>query len=132
MQQNNLMLLEQLLGMSGSVWLPVAMLVGLLLALIFRPNTIHNLTLFRAACWLLGLSLIAPTAINLLLTAASVNSYGGSPYGLAGNTPPFLYACANAIGPMLQGACILAGLFSLIPPVVPRHSMADPLKHPLE
>jgi hypothetical protein len=130
--QQNMMMLEQLLGLSGNAWLPVTMLVGLLLALIFRPNTIHNLTLFRAACWLLGLSLIAPTVINLLLTMASVNSYGGSPYGLAGNAPPFLYACGTAIGPVLQGASILCGLFSLLPPAAARHDVAGPVKHPLE
>jgi hypothetical protein len=130
--QQNTMLLEQLLGLNGSVWLPVTMLAGLLLALIFRPNTIHNLSLFRAACWLLALSLVVPAVLNLVLEASSVNSYGGSGYGISGNAPPFLLACVSVLGPIMQGASILCGLFSLIPPVLPRQNVTGPAKHPLE
>ncbi len=96
--QQNMMFLEQLLGLSGSVWLPVAMLVGLLLALIFRPNTIHNLSLFCAACWLLALSVMVPSMLNLLMTMSAMNSYGGSGFGLQGSAPPFLYACVTRSG----------------------------------
>jgi hypothetical protein len=130
--QQNMMMLEQLLGLSGSAWLPVTILVGLLLVLIFRPNTIHNLMLFRMACWLLGSSIIAPPVINLLAAMSAASSFGGPSYGLAASASPFLFACASALGTILLGASILCGLFSLLPPAAARRDATGPVKHPLE
>jgi hypothetical protein len=127
-----LMYLEQLFGRSGSAWLPVTMLGGLLLALIFRPGNIHNLYLFRAACWLLALSVIVTPLLNLLLSLMTVNFPGGMRFGSSPSGPQFIYVCVNAVGPIMQGASILCGLFSLIPPATPRPYVAGPVKHPLE
>jgi hypothetical protein len=126
-----MMFFERLIGLVGSVWLPVTMLAGLLLALIFRPNTIHNLFLFRTACLLLALSVIVGPVLHLLLMAANFpggfQNYGSNQIGL-----PFLSACINALGPILQGVSILCGLFSLIPPMVPHGQVPGPVKHPLD
>jgi hypothetical protein len=126
-----MMYLQQLLGSGGSGWVSVTMLGGLLLVLIYRPNSIHNLFLFRAACWLLALSLVATPCLNLLLGLMMVSVSGGMRFGSTSG-PEVLHFCANAVGPVLQGASILCGLFSLIPPISPRRYESGPVKHPLE
>jgi hypothetical protein len=126
-----LMYLQQLLGRSGEGWLSVTLLVGLLLALIFRPNTIHNLFLFRAACWLLALSVVIPPMSNLMISLFGVSRSGAFRMGTSFSEAQLLVACTNTLGFIMQGASILCGLFSLLPPIS-RQSYANPVKHPLE
>jgi hypothetical protein len=129
MSPQDLMYLEQLVG-RGGFWLPVTMLAGLLVALIFRPETIHNLFLFRASCWILVLSMIVPSLSNILLSGYN-NLYSGIRINPSAEVQ-MVAACLNAIGPVMQGTSIICGLFSLIPPMIPRRPFAGPVKHPLE
>jgi hypothetical protein len=120
---SELLYVQQILTQTVNVWLPVTLLVGLLTALIFKPDAISSRTLFSAACWLLGLSLIVSPMLIILIGPYlnfTTSARGGfnTPSGLS----PLLIACMNSIGPMMQGASILCGLFSLIPRSA-RHSM---------
>ncbi len=125
-----LMYLEQLLGRGNSVWMSVALLIGFLLVLIFRPNTIHHPILFRAACWLLALAVVVPPCLSLLL---SLGSPGGYPGRMSQSFElSFFMACVNLTGPLLQGGCIICGLTALIPPLGRRWEPSGPAKHPLE
>jgi hypothetical protein len=69
--------------------------------------------------------------LSLLLSTLSMNfsrGYYGSPSAMT----PILMTFTNAVGPMLQGACIICGLLALIPPMAPRGPIPGPVKHPME
>jgi hypothetical protein len=127
------MYLEQIFGRGNGVWLSVSLLIGLLVAVIFRPNTIHNPMLFRAACWLLALAVVSPPAVTLLISLYSAGMPGrGMGMGFPGSEVPFLMACANFLGPLLQGSSIICGLTALLPPITSRPPMTGPARHPME
>jgi Na+-translocating ferredoxin:NAD+ oxidoreductase RnfD subunit len=125
-----MMYLEQLFGRGNTLWVSVTLLMGFLLVLIFRPNTIHRPILFRVACWLLALTVVVPACVSLLL---SLCSPGGYPGRMSQNFElSFFMACANLTGPILQGACVICGLTALLPPLSQRWEPTGPARHPLE
>ncbi len=125
-----LMYLQQLFGRGNSISISVTLLIGFLLVLIFRPNSIHRPLLFRLACWLLALTVVVPASLSLLLSLGF--SGGGYPGRMSpGSEMSFAIACANFTGPVLEGACIICGLTALLPPMT-RPAPTGPAKHPLE
>jgi hypothetical protein len=127
-----LMYLEQLFGRGNSGWMSAAMLLGLLLVLVFRPNAIRRPILFRVTCWLLALTVVIPPFLSLLLSLSLPSGSSGYSMRAAGANLSFIFACANFIGPVLQGACILCGLTALMPPLSRCDDPTGPAKHPLE
>jgi hypothetical protein len=124
------MFLEQLLGVGNSAWVSVAMLCGLLVTLIFRPNSIRNPFLFRTACWLFGLSMILSPLLNMILNMLRSSFMGA---GMRPNESELLVFCAAAVGPIMHGVSILCGLLSLLPSTMSeRLEESGPVKHPLE
>jgi hypothetical protein len=127
-----LMYLEQIFGRGGN-WLSVTILAGLLIAVIFRPNTIYRPTLFRVACWLLAVSVAVTPLLNLFLSVISFTAGGrGMGFGSPGSEFQFFMACGQVVGPLLQGGSIICGLTSLLPPLRPRPPFDGPAKHPME
>jgi hypothetical protein len=131
--QQQMMFLQQLLGRSGANWLSVTLLVGLLAALIFRPGAIHNLLLFRVAFWLLALSVIVSPLMSLFLSMFPMNFGGNVQYGFnsSSSVTEFLLGSVNVLAAAMEGASIVCGLLSLLPPT-PRRSLAEPVKHPMD
>jgi hypothetical protein len=125
---NETLFISQLLQQVGSGWLPAVMLVGMLLALLFKPERVQSWALFRLSCWLLAVSIIIMPVMNVLLgfmggSATSFRSSGIMPEA-------FIFYTMYAISPILQGISMICGLLSMIPngsrlPLVPP-------KHPLE
>ena len=79
--QNELYYLMQLLG-GGQGLLQVAFLAGLLLIPVFKPERIHKPGLFKVACLLFAISIMAPSAISLIFS--SIPGFPGFPSGALG------------------------------------------------
>lgn len=130
--QQPMMLLDQLLNRTSGNWLSVTLLVGLLLALIYRPGSIHNLFLFRVACWLLALSVVVSPLMRMFISMFPMNFSGNSPYGMSpSSTYQFLSASVYVVEAGLEGASLICGLLSLLPPMS-RQNYAEPVKHPMD
>jgi formate hydrogenlyase subunit 3/multisubunit Na+/H+ antiporter MnhD subunit len=122
---------QQLLRGSGEGWFEVTLLASLFLVLIFRPERIENRALFRAACLLFALAIIAPPALRLgvSLLAGSLQSVY-QPYRSMPIESPIVLSLLGVVKPALLGASVLCGLLSLFPgKPQPR---AEPARHPLE
>jgi hypothetical protein len=121
--------LQLFFGNNGS-WLTITVLAGLFVALIFRPKSIQNIMLFRAACVLFVASIAATPFLNILSSMLGPNLSGGG-YGSSSDSR-FLFSAINAIGPVLLGASVFCGLFALIPATTFRRDEDGPAKHPME
>jgi hypothetical protein len=114
---NELLLLRQLLGTAGDIWLSVTLLAGFIVVLVFRPERVQQWSLFRSACWMLALSVVIPPVLNVLFT---LSTNPGSPsWGMRSSSGEFslIFYCSSLVSPSLQGLGILFGLLSLIPKI---------------
>jgi hypothetical protein len=124
-----LLMLRQLLGQTSPNYAQVAMLIGLLLVVIYRPERIRLHGMFRAACALLAISLVLPplvaAAVGLLATTASsmARSTGSDYMMLAG--------LLNVVEPALVAISIFLGIYSLLPPLQ-HDDRAGPAHHPID
>jgi hypothetical protein len=107
------LMLRQLGGFFGTteVWLGVAYLVGMFAVLVFRPQQIENVYLFRVSYILFGLNLIVPGVLNAL---ASLTTMGG---GLRGGGDPAIamtvFQFTAVLAKILLGLSIIFALSSL-------------------
>lgn len=127
--------LEMLLsGMTSGGWLSVALLLGLLTALLFRPERISNWPLFRLAGMLFAFSLIIGPLLQAAIYLLSGLSTGPVyPIGSAGSEGPLLRlfgVLLNLAPAVLQGFSILFALMALdgqrqasLPHNPPRHPL---------
>ncbi len=109
----------------------VAMLVGLLLVAIYRPERICLPGMFRLSCVLLAVSiLVTPITMAIMSTMMGVS---GSGMGRPGNASEFalLFSLLQIIEPILVALSICFGIFSLLPSACERHR-SGPRQHPLE
>jgi hypothetical protein len=125
-----LQLLSQAVS-SGGGWLTAVLLLGLLVALLFRRERINNWVLFRLSCCLLAASVIVPPILNVLLnlTGSSMPITGSGAFART-STNYAVAMFAYALSPILQGTSILCALLAMVP------SCSDvevsPPKHPLD
>lgn len=81
---SELLFLRQLFSQFSPNYLPVAMLAGILVVVIYRPERIHRRSMFRLSCVLLAASIVAPSiisAIGGLLAAATSGTGRGAGQG---------------------------------------------------
>jgi hypothetical protein len=129
---SELLFLRQLLSPQPAPnYTQVAILVGLLLAAIYRPERIYLRGMFRLSCVLLAASIpvtaIATAVMNSMMsTSTSVVGRNGSPAELM-----LLSSLLQVVEPVLVGLSLCFGLFSLLP----AHGHQDrsgPKQHPLD
>jgi len=122
--------LQQILGAASGLG-QAALMTGLFIVLIFRPERIRSRTLFYLACWSFALSILLPPMINLLLGAMGAGFVVG-PRGLPGPGASSLVSMIGiGSGPGLYGLSVLLALLALVPG--PRQQTPfQPPKHPLE
>lgn len=122
-------ILQQLLGASSWYWTPMALLVCLFLVLILRPERIHRLGRFKAACLLLALAIVAPSVLSFLAFAAMIPRVAS----LSGTTDLWLViqGMNGSLGPILVGVGTFLGLTALMPSES-RSPFSEPPRHPLE
>ena len=124
-----LLYLTQLSSSLGSGWLPAVMLGGLLLALLFKPDRIHNWPLFRFSCCFLAVSILTTPMLNVFVNFFTMQD-GLTSYRSTMSQFPFIITAIYALTPILQGISILCGLLSMIPTA--STLPLNPPKHPLE
>jgi hypothetical protein len=109
----------------------LAMLAGLLLAIIYRPERIRFPRMLRVSCLLLAVSIIVnPVATAAFNAVAPTANYAmGSPR--ASSDLVMLYQTIQIVEPILVALSIVFGLFSLIPSSR-RQSRSAPEQHPLD
>jgi hypothetical protein len=121
-------MLRQLLGQLSPNYAQVAMLVGLLLVVIYRPERIRLLGMFRASCVCLAVSIVLPplvgAIVGLLVPAMS---------GMPRNSSDFmiLIGLLNVVEPALVAISICLGIFSLLP-LLRRTTAPGPAQHPVD
>jgi hypothetical protein len=120
--------LRQLFSFGTTDWLKVAMLLGLLAVLIYRPERVRRPAAMTCACWLFALSIVIPPVLNALVGIA-VDTGMSTRYRSSAQSPE-LITLVIAVGPMLFGISVLLSLLSLVPARSKRP--AGPAKHPLE
>jgi hypothetical protein len=121
----------QILNQTGNGWLTSVLLLGLLLALLFKQQRVYNWTLFRVSCWLLAASIIIPPTLNVFMNLTNGSGMPVTGSGMFGRTSAnYEVICIFALGPILLGISIISGLFAMIPRDY-RQPLTPP-KHPLE
>ena len=116
-------------GNAGNGWLTSVMLVGLLLALIIKPERVNNWALFRVSCWLLAASIVTPPILNAFINITSGSAAAIRPPSI-GSSDYLIMTCIYALGPILLGISIICGLLAMIP--TGYGPPLTPPKHPLE
>ncbi len=110
---SELLVLRQLFSQVTPNYCQVAVLAGLLLVAIYRPERIRALGMFRAACVILAISIVVPAVtsalVTLLMTAA------GNVRGSSSSDYMILLNLLNAVEPALVAISICLGIFSLLP-----------------
>ena len=112
---NSAMLLGQLLGGAARVWLDVALVAAVMLAIIFRPERIRNVSLFQFGCGLWALSNIAP---NLVVFLGESTVSTRSSMGMGTGSDPGLGVLTKVVmltGPVLFALAFLCIVFALLP-----------------
>ena len=71
-----LLMLRQLLGQFSPNYAQVAMLAGLLLVVIYRPERIQLLGMFRTSCVLLAISIVLPSLVGAIVGIICVRHVG--------------------------------------------------------
>lgn len=116
-------------GNAGNGWLTPVLLVGLLLALLFKPERVNNWALFRVSCWLLAVSIVTPPILNTFMNITSGTATSFRPPSI-GSSDYLIITCIYALGPILLGISIICGLLAMIPRGY--RPPLSPAKHPLE
>jgi hypothetical protein len=125
---SQLLMLRQLL--SGD-HLPLVVLSGLFVALLFRRESITSFGLFKLGYIFFIVSLVIPALVQSFLIA--ISAPGGLRSGLSGDGTSF--AIVNALGPIFLAVglmCILGSLMPLRAKRSPFMPPAPPQKHPLD
>jgi hypothetical protein len=123
------MAMLQLLNQTGNGWLTAALLTGLLLALLFKPERVYSWALLRLSCWFLALSITIPPILNAFMTITSHSAASFRPTSI-GSSDYLVITCIYALGPILLGISIICGLLAMIP--TGYRPPLTPAKHPLE
>ena len=124
--------LRQLFGGSAQGWLQVTLLGFLFLVLVFKPDRIHNRSLFRVACLLFALSVIVPPVLTFgvsFLADGATSSYRN--YGPTMGESPLMLSLTGVWAPVLCGTSAMCALLSLIPGREGK-SPFEAAKHPLD
>jgi len=126
--------MQQLLG-SGRAWLQVAFFLGLMWAMLYRPERIRLPGLFRWACVLFALSVcVGPALLGLWTVIESLeNTPMGSRRG-SSDLWNIVIPIVNASGPILLGISMVFALLAVCPPMKPvyRQREAPPVQRPPE
>jgi hypothetical protein len=109
----------------------VAMLVGLLLVAIYRPERICLLGLFRLSCVLLALSIVVTPVTTLVINMMSTVSNNSMARPGATSDLALLFSLMQVVEPILVALSIGCGLFSLLPSSRER-SRSGPRQHPFD
>lgn len=122
---NSMMLLGQLLGGANRVWLDVALVAGVMLAITLRPERIRNLSLFQLGCGLWALSNIAPNLVVFLVPSSPVQARSTMGMGMTASSDPDLGLMTKITmltGPILFALSFLFIVFALLPCGKPKSS----------
>jgi hypothetical protein len=114
---NSMMWLSQALGGAARVWLDVAFVAGVILALLFRPERVRSWSLFQFGCGDWALSTIAPSLVVFLLDSPT-STPTRSPMGMGAASDPDLGMMSKVVmlsGPVLFALAFLCVVFSLMP-----------------
>ncbi len=110
--------LSMMFGGSGHGWTEAALLIGLFWAALAHPERIRNLTEFRLATVLLGLSLVVPVMVQLFLMNSPLNMLRQPGMGPGQDTGIAMYAMA--VAPALTMLSLILGVDSVTPRPRPR------------
>ena len=122
------MAMLQLLNQTGNGWLTAALLTGVLLALLFKPERVYSWALMRLSCWLLAASIAIPPILNAYMPSlANGFAFQSSRIGIS---EYLIMPCICAFGPILVGTSVICGLLAMIP--TGYRPPLTPQKHPLE
>jgi hypothetical protein len=99
-------------GLNGSGWINAVMAAALFAVLIFQPKAIVRPGQFRVACWIFGVSLVAPTLVTLIQIALG-SMGGGGRFGSSMGDPSALLVML--LPPLLLAASFVLAADSLIP-----------------
>ncbi len=124
-----LLMLRQFLGQFSPNYAQVAMLIGQLLVVIYRPERIRLLGMFRTSCVLLAISLVLPA-----LVASAIGLFAASMSGMARSTGSdymMLAGLLNVVEPAIVAISICLGIFSLLPPLQ-QADRPGPAHHPID
>ena len=109
----------------------LAILVGLLVVAIYRPERIYLPAMFRLSGLLLAVSIavnpIGSAIINTIMAGSRNGMYGGS----TASEFALLYSLTQVVEPILVALSLVFGLFALLPSVRGQ-SRSGPRQHPLD
>jgi len=105
--------LSQMLGNMTQVWLNVAFIACVFAVLMFKRERIVNVALFRTACVLFTLSLIAPSVGLFLLStvAEAASPMARKPFGEI----TVSMKVVNLLAPLLFAGAFMTAVSSMIP-----------------
>lgn len=111
---NSMMMLGQLVGGAVRVWLDVAFLAGVMLALLYRPERVRSWSLFQFGCGVWALSTIAPSLVVFLVDSKSP---ARATMGMGGGDPDLgmMSKIVMLTGPVLFALAFLCVVFALMP-----------------
>ncbi len=129
---SELLFLRQIFSSFAPNYTQLAMLIGLLLVAIYRPERIYVLGMFRLSCVLLAVSVLV-TPITSVIISMMVTVSSSPPNRSGGPTSEFaiMYSLAQVVEPILVALSICFGLFSLLPSSRERNR-SGPRQHPLD
>lgn len=117
-------------GTLGGISVNVVFLAGLLLALLWKPDRIRSVTLFRWACTFMVMATFLPILANVFF---GWYSSVGPGFGRRSPNTPF-NSVLLTIGPVTAGIGMFCGFAALMPPGKPKKGRAEPqiTRHPLD
>ncbi len=109
----------------------LAMLVGLLLVVIYRPERICLPGMFRLSCVLLAVSVFVTPIASGIVTSMMATSRNGMYNSGSQGEFAMLFSLVQVIEPILVALSICFGLFSLLPSSRGQ-GRSGPRQHPLD
>ena len=126
-----LLFLRQFLSQLGPNYPQVAMLIGLLLVAIYRPDRIRLPLMFRISCLLLAVSMVVTPLSSAVINTMMTTSSNGMGRSSNPGEVALLYSLAQVVEPILVALSICLGLFALLPSSRGQAS-SGPRQHPLD
>lgn len=135
-----LLLLGQSLSGSGQGWvhishqgwIQVSLLVFLFLIVVFKPERIYRMTLFKVACFLFVGSIVVDPVLTLFLSLFAGGLGGSSPgVGAMLGRSPILFSLVITLRQVLFGASMLLAFMALFPNSG-NEQRTEPARHPLD
>ncbi len=112
----------------GSTWLVLSMIVGFLLAALYKREAVVSWTLFRIAAIIYSFSIVIPPLTTALMgTAASMLASGS-----ANAEIQLALSFGNCLAPIALAISFLCLISSMIPSKAIRSQPVVPAKHPLD